>query len=193
MRSTVLLKQELIGQHVRRLRRRAGLTARALGRRTEFSASFISQLENGLVSPSIGSMQQIAAALGVTLGEFFSGIGEGATGTIVRAKERAHFASDWSSAALESAGLGRRLEATVIRLSPGGQSGKHPYGHDTAEDYAFVLKGPVSLTLGPDRHVLQTGDAVCFQPGELRLWSNRGRQDASLLFISVRGWRQSGL
>ena len=180
------LKQEVIGQHVRRLRRRAGLTTRALGSRTGFSASFISQLENGRVSPSIGSMQKIAAALGVTLAEFFTAVGEGVSGTIVRANERTRFASGWSSAELESAGMARRLEATVIKLAAGGRSGKHAYGHDTAEDYAFVLKGPVSLTLGPDRHLLRTGDAVCFQPGELRLWENPGRVSARLLFISVR-------
>jgi transcriptional regulator with XRE-family HTH domain len=183
----VLLKQEVIGQHVRRLRRRAGLAARALGRRTGFSASFISQLENGLVSPSIGSMQKIAAALGVTLGEFFTAAGEGASGTIVRAHERSRFASDWSAATLESAGMDRRLEATVVHLAPSGRSGRHPHGHTSAEDYAFVLKGPVGLTLGPDRHVLRTGDAVCFQPGELRLWDNPCRTVARLLFISVRG------
>lgn len=108
----VLLKQEVIGQHVRRLRRGAGLTTRALGTRTDFSASFISQLENGL--------------------------------------------------------------------------GKHPYGHETAEDYAFVLRGPVRLSLGPDLHVLRTGDAVCFQPGELRLWENPASRAAALLFVSVR-------
>jgi transcriptional regulator with XRE-family HTH domain len=182
----MLLKQEVIGRHVRRLRRAAGLTTRALGRRTDFSASFISQLENGLVSPSIGSMQKIAAALGATLGEFFTAAGEGAHATIVRAKERRRFTSDWSDAALESAGMGPRFEATVILLAPGGRSGKHPYGHETAEDYAFVLKGPVRLSLGPDLHVLRTGDAVCFQPGELRLWENAASRDAALLFVSFR-------
>jgi transcriptional regulator with XRE-family HTH domain len=182
----VLLKQEVIGRHVRRLRRTAGLTARALGKRTGFSASFISQLENGLVSPSIGSMQKIAGSLGVTLGEFFTAAGEGTHGTIVRAKARSSFTSDWSSAALESAGVGSRFEATVIHLAPGGRSGKHPYGHATAEDYAFVLKGTVRLSLGPDFYALRTGDAVCFQPGELRLWENPGARAASLLFISLR-------
>jgi len=182
----MLLKQQVIGQHVRQLRRRAGLSSRALGARTSFSASFISQLENGLVSPSIGSMQKIAAALGVTLGEFFTAAGQGSSGTIVRAKERVSFASHWSSANLELAGSGQRLEVVVIHLEAGGRSGKHPYGHDTAEDYAFVLKGPVTLTLGPDRHVLRTGDAVCFMPGELRLWENPGRIMARLLFVSVR-------
>ncbi len=182
----MLLKQAVIGQHVRQLRQRAGFSARALGARTGFSASFISQLENGLVSPSIGSMQKIAAALGVTLGEFFTTAGQGASGTIVRAKDRARFTSGWSSAALESAGSGRRLEVVVIHLEAGGRSGKHPYGHEGAEDYAYVLKGPVTLTLGPDRQQLRTGDAVCFLPGELRLWENPGRAAARLLFVTVR-------
>jgi XRE family transcriptional regulator, regulator of sulfur utilization len=183
----VLLKQEIIGQHVRQLRLKAGLSVRALGGRTDFSASFISQLENGLVSPSIGSMQKIAAALGVTLGEFFTSAGEGgASGTIMRAKDRNRFSSHWSSAELEAAGSGQRLEAVVIHLAPGGRSGKHPYGHQTAEDYAFVLKGPVVLVLGPDRHVLRTGDTVSFLPGELRLWENPGRAVARLLFVTLR-------
>jgi transcriptional regulator with XRE-family HTH domain len=185
--SGVLLKQEVIGQHVRQLRLKAGLSVRGLGVRTAFSASFISQLENGLVSPSIGSMQKIAAALGVTLGEFFTSAGgKGASGTIVRTKDRNRFSSDWSSAVLEAAGSGQRLDAVVIHLAAGGRSGKHPYGHDTAEDYAFVLKGPVALVLGPDRHLLRTGDAVCFLPGELRLWENPGRATRSLLFVTLR-------
>jgi transcriptional regulator with XRE-family HTH domain len=183
----MLLKQKAIGQHVRQLRQRAGFSARALGARTGFSASFISQLENGLVSPSIGSMQKISSALGVTLGEFFTQAGEGASGIIVRAKDRVRFASQWSNADLESAGTSRRIEVVVIHLEAGGRTGKHPYGHDGAEDYAYVLKGPVELTLGPDRHTLRTGDAVCFIPGELRLWENPARTAARLLFVTVRG------
>lgn len=181
-----LLKQEVIGRHVRQLRARAGLSARALGSRTGFSASFISQLENGLVSPSIGSMQKIAASLGVTLGEFFTAAGEGATGTIVRARDRTRFESNWSSAELQLLGASRRLEAVLITLDPGGRSGKHPSsGHDH-EEFAFVLKGPVVLTLGPDRHVLRTGDSVIFLPAELRLWENPGRATARLMLVSLR-------
>ncbi len=182
----MFLKQEAIGHHVRHLRKKAGLSVRALGARTGFSASFISQLENGLVSPSIGSMQKIAAALGVTLGEFFTAASGGASGTIVRAKGRHRFRSHWSSAEIEAAGSGPRLEAMLVHLAPGGRSGKHPYGHETAEDYAFVLKGPVALVLGPDRHHLRAGDAVCFLPGELRLWENTGRTTTRLLFVTLR-------
>jgi transcriptional regulator with XRE-family HTH domain len=181
----MLLKQEAIGHHVRRLRRRVGLTTRALGSRTGFSASFISQLENGLVSPSIASMQKIAVALGVTLGEFFTVASEGATGPLVRVKERTRFQSSWSNAGMEALGSGRRLESVLMTLEPGGRSGKHPSGQPH-EEFAFVLKGPVALTRGPDRHVLRTGDAVTFLPGELRLWDNVGRGLARVLVVSLR-------
>ena len=131
-------------------------------------------------------MQKIAAALGVTLGEFFTAAGEGATGTIVRARDRTGFESNWSSAELQLLGASRRLEAVLITLDPEGRSGKHPAaGHDH-EEFAFVLKGPLVLTLGPDRHVLRTGDSVIFLPGELRLWENPGRASARLMLVTLR-------
>ena len=61
---------QIIGEHIRRLRSDRGLSVRAFAAQTGFSPSFISQLENGQVSPSLGSLQKIADALGVTLGEF---------------------------------------------------------------------------------------------------------------------------
>jgi transcriptional regulator with XRE-family HTH domain len=60
-----------VGAVVRQLREARGLTLRAVAERAGFSASFMSQVKNEQASPSISSMEQIAAALGVTLGEFF--------------------------------------------------------------------------------------------------------------------------
>lgn len=181
----MLLKQEVIGRHVRQLRRNSGLSARGLGSRTGFSASFISQLENGLVSPSIGSMQRIAAALGVTLGEFFTAAGAGESGRIVRARDRTRFATTWSNGQLESLGSSRRLEAVLIVLEPGGRSGKHPHASEL-EEFTFVMKGSLVLTLGPEHHNMRAGDSVICRPGELRLWENPGRHRASLLVVSLR-------
>jgi transcriptional regulator with XRE-family HTH domain len=56
-----------IGEVLRQLRERQGLSLRTLAGRAGFSASFLSQLENGQVSPSIASLDRIAAELGVTL------------------------------------------------------------------------------------------------------------------------------
>lgn len=180
------LKQQRVGEHVRRLRVQAGLSLRTLARQTGFSASFVSQLENGRVSPSISSMEKIAAALGATLGEFFAAAAGGEGGIIVRSAERQAMSSGWSRADIEALTLSQstaRLEAILVTLQPGGRSGKHPYSHPR-EELAFVVQGRVVLTLGPEQHRLRGGDATTILPGELRLWRNESRAPARILIVT---------
>ncbi len=189
-----LLKQRVVGEHVRRLRTKAGMSLRALAAQTGFSPSFISQLENGQVSPSIGSTEKITGALGVTLGEFFAAAAGGEGGLVLRARDRQGLASSWSRAEIEGLSASRtsgRLEPVLITLKAGGRSGKHPYGLPR-EEFAFVLEGTVTLTLGPDRHVLRKGDSVTILPGELRLWENESRRPVRLLTVSA-GQQNHGL
>jgi transcriptional regulator with XRE-family HTH domain len=47
------------------LRKERGLTQQELGRRSGLSPSFLSQVENGNRVPSLSSLTQISAALGV--------------------------------------------------------------------------------------------------------------------------------
>lgn len=181
------LRQQRVGDHVRHLREQAGLSLRSLASRTGFSPSFISELENGLVSPSIHSMEKIANTLGVTLGAFFAAIGPGEGGLVLRRAERQPIPSAWSNAEIEA--LGRpspqgKLEALLITLRPGGRSGKHPVAHRT-EQFALVLKGKVNLRLGPDEHALVAGDSVTLRPGELRLWSNASRSACQFLIVGL--------
>jgi transcriptional regulator with XRE-family HTH domain len=60
-----------IGEILKRLREHYGMSLRTLASRAGFSASFLSQLENGQVSPSIASLDRIAGELGVTLATLF--------------------------------------------------------------------------------------------------------------------------
>ena len=182
------LKQEAVGAHIRQLRLASHISLRTLAARTEFSPSFISQVENGLVSPSINSMQKIAEALGVTLGEFFAAAAHGKGGAIVRADKRETLSSSWSHARVESLApmeAGHPLEAILITLELGGRSGKHPYPRPYGE-FAFVLEGEVSLTLGPEIHLMEPGDAATILPRELRLWVNEGTSTARIVVVSAR-------
>ena len=163
------------------------MSVRELAAQTAFSPSFISQVENGLASPSISSMQKIADALGVTLGEFFAAAAAGEGGFVVRAKERQTLTSGWSDAELEvlSSRQAARLEPILITLQPGGRSAKHPFPHPH-EEFGFVLEGEVTLTLGPETHVLKRGDAVTILPRESRRWENSGTKVARILLIAAR-------
>ncbi len=187
-----LLKQRVVGEHVRRLRTEAGMSLRGLAGRTGFSPSFISQLENGQVSPSITSMEKIAESLGVTLGEFFAAAAGGEGGLVLRARDRQGLTSSWSRAEIQGLSTSRSgLEPVLITLKAGGRSGKHPYGLPR-EEFAFVLEGTVALTLGPDRHLLRKGDAVTILPGELRMWENTSRRAVRILTVSSSQRKHAG-
>jgi transcriptional regulator with XRE-family HTH domain len=140
------VKPQIIGEHIRRLRSDRGLSVRAFAAQTGFSPSFISQLENGQVSPSLGSMQKIAETLGVTLGEFFAATETGEERLIVRIQDRRRLDSTWTDAHIEALGAmarNRRLEPILVIFGPGGKSGKHPHA-PSAEEFAFIVKGRVA-------------------------------------------------
>ena len=186
------LKQQAVGEHVRRLRLQLGMSLRELASRTGFTPSFISQVENGHVSPSIGSMEKIAMTLDVTIGEFFVAAAQAEGGVVVRAADRQSIASAWSDAdveALSPMAPDRRLEPTIVTLAPAGRSGKHPYAHPR-EEFMLVLDGEVTLTLGPEVHTLVAGDAATILAGELRLFQNLSDEPARILVVASRDPRQ---
>ena len=62
-----MISPQLIGERLRAARQRRGLSLRALGELTGFSASFHSQVELGQASPSVGSLQRIVVPVNIAL------------------------------------------------------------------------------------------------------------------------------
>ncbi len=94
-------------------------------------------------------------------------------------------------AALETVSEARRLAsplgasvATVI-LGPGGKSGKHPHA-PSHEEFAFVVKGQATLTLGDEESDLGPGDAVTLPARAPRRWENRTGGTVEVLIVAAR-------
>jgi transcriptional regulator with XRE-family HTH domain len=176
-----------IGEILRQLRERQGLSLRTLATRAGFSASFLSQLENGQVSPSIASLDRVAGQLGVSLADLFEATQE-REAVVVRAEHRPGFTSNWSRARVESligAGTRRPFEALCVTLSPKGSSGKTATTHST-DQFAYVVSGALSLVLNEAPLSLASGDAVVIPKGHPHRWENDGSQPAQVLFVSTR-------
>jgi transcriptional regulator with XRE-family HTH domain len=173
-----------LGAWIRRSRSAQSLSLRALAARTGFSPSFISQVENGVVSPSIASMEKIGHALGATLIECFAEACRGAAHVIVRPAERVQVSTSWLRAQVETLAprTGARLEPLVVTLDPGGRSAERPYAH-TMEEFAFVLAGRPTLTVGSEEHELRPSDAVTIEARELRCWENRTAAPVKILSL----------
>jgi transcriptional regulator with XRE-family HTH domain len=62
---------ENIGQRIRQLRESRGMTQSQLQARSRVSRSYLSRIESGQMTPSLGTLEKIAEALGVGLNRFF--------------------------------------------------------------------------------------------------------------------------
>ena len=180
------MEETKVGPAVHRLRETRGLTLREVAERSGFSASFLSQVENDQASPSISSMERIAAALGVTLGEFFH-TAEQSPAKVIRADDRQALHSGWSNAQMQSlAGgdLSRTLQPVLVTLKPGGRSAKAPYPAPSIE-FVFVLTGQIRLTLHSQGHEMCEGDAVTIPKGAMRQWQNVSGKLTRFLIVSA--------
>ena len=179
---------QVIGEHIRRLRLKRHVSVRSFAAQTGFSPSFISQLENGQVSPSLGSMQKIAEALGVTLGEFFAAAATDEESLVVRPPDRRRLDSTWTDVHLEALGpmgRSRKLEPVLAIFGPGGKSGKHLHSHPH-EEVAFVVKGRVTLSFADEEHGLGPGDAVTLPAHAPHRWENRTEEIVEIVIVSSR-------
>jgi transcriptional regulator with XRE-family HTH domain len=181
-----MMIERTLGNSLRYLREQNGISLRALAERTDFSASFLSQIENGQCSPSISSMERIANALGVTLGQFFLSANQPVV-NIVRASDRAHMALDWSRAEIASLGAlsnASQFRASMINIKPGGLTGKD-LTPSFSDEFAMVFAGKAILKLKESEQTLERGDSVTIVAGTGRQWRNESDTLAEILVISL--------
>jgi len=176
-----------LGGELRRRRIANRLSVRGLATLLGFSASFISQLENGQTSPSIASLERIAGTLGVCLRDLFPE-SDSPTTALVRLKNRPMILSGWSRARIEAlTGPPTQvpLDAMMVHLQPGGSSGSRLH-FAPSDRFAFIWSGTVILNVADTEYQLKQGDAMTLPKGELHRWTNRSRRPVRILIVSLR-------
>ena len=173
-----------IGQKIRRLRMKLGLTQEELASRTELTKGFISQLENDITSPSITTLMDILEALGTNIAAFFND----------RSDERVVFTPD-DTFEKEDEDLGivirwlvpnaqkNALEPILVSMQPNGSTDKlDPH---EGEEFGMVLSGSVTLVDGDTKHRLHKGDCFYLHPQGIHYLQNNGKTPAKVLWIST--------
>lgn len=150
-----------LGQKIRDLRLRHGLTVQKLATASRLSKGFISQVENGHTLPSLATLQDLAEALGTSVAYFV--VEEEATPHVVRASERRRVAVGGNTSRVEalSRPARRNLDLMLAELPPGIPAGNKMHFHH-GEECLFVLEGEVRLAYGDQRFALHAGDSCQF-------------------------------
>jgi transcriptional regulator with XRE-family HTH domain len=156
-----------LGLQIRSLRLAKGYSLQELARKASLSNGMVSQLERGLVSPSVRSLRQISNALEVPTAYFFQETTPPPPeeiGRIVRGDARRilRLTTTGVSKELLTPDTSGLLQLTLVRIQPGGSSGPEAYVH-RGEDAGFVLSGSIKLWVGEHCHVLNAGDSFRFK------------------------------
>jgi transcriptional regulator with XRE-family HTH domain len=171
-----------LGARIRALRLARHLTLRRLAADAGVTESFLSQVERGVASPSIATVQRIARALGQSIAELFAA--DERAGIVVRAQDRRRVVYQGLGAIDEflTRGTDGRLQVILSTIEPGGGTGDEAYTHDSDEEVVVVLEGSLDLWVGPEHFRLETGDAVTHSSRLPHRNTNPGPGPARVLF-----------
>jgi transcriptional regulator with XRE-family HTH domain len=178
-----------LGARMRARREALGLSLRSLADRTGVSASFLSQVERGLVSPSIQTLTAVSRALEVPIYHFLLESPD----PVVKHDQRRRLIMPNTSVDYEllCPDVHRSMEVSLGRLEPNAASSDEPLAHAT-EEFMLVLEGVMEIEIGPRRYVIEPGDSIYYHGLAPHRFVSVGDKD--LIFISavsppVAGWR----
>ena len=158
-----------VGEKIKAVREQKGFSLRDVADLTGFSTALLSQMENHLVSPSLGTIIKLAKTLNVRVSEFF-GETRGEPFTIVRRDERkntSRFASKdgvkygYSYESLGFDKKDRHMEPFIVTLEPATVKSVKTSVHE-GEEFIFVLEGEMEVILGNHTDVLYPGDSIYY-------------------------------
>lgn len=166
------------------------MTLAELGRASGVSVGYLSQVERGNATPTLGTLSQIAAALALEVDYFVRT--PSPVEALTRAADRPRFSVAESAIAYEQIGAdfpGHELTSYIMHVPPGFRSEQvsHP-----GEELIFILEGEIAQVLDGQRHVMRTGDSLHYMGETPHSWSNETDRDARILWVGRMHWERSG-
>lgn len=177
---------EAVARNVREARTERGWTLDQLAARSGVSKGMVVQIEQGRTNPSIGTLNKISEALGVSLPDLVDDGGAPA----VRVVHQTETAQLWDTPAGSWARLlvgGRRpdfIELWEWRLVPGEEyEGRvHPIG---IRELLHVAEGQLTLSVGEHEYLLETGSSAAYAGDQPHRYRNDGEVPVRFLLVMV--------
>jgi transcriptional regulator with XRE-family HTH domain len=178
-----------LGDKIKTLRKKLGMTQKELAEQVGLTPSFISQLEKNLISPSLDSLLKLSEKLNTQPVYFLT---NGESGPIRKAvlkpgeRTEIHLPGlkdvDLKLQLLVSDVLNRRMEPYLLTLKEGAVIGGHFYAHK-GDEFAYVMGGELEVDIQNEKHLLKKGDSLYIGTTFPSKWANVGKGDAVLLWI----------
>lgn len=171
------------GDRLRKRRRALQLTLQQVAEEAGITTGYLSQLERGVVSGAVGTLQRVCAALKLDVGDLFQGRADPA-GPVLRFADagRIHFGNSASKVKLTPPHFDH-LEVLLGEFEPGGDTGNEPYTHGKSEELLLVLEGRVQVTVDGTTRELGPYDSIHYSSDQAhRIVEATGTHSARVLW-----------
>ena len=170
-----------LGQQLKTLRQRRGLSQRKLAQLAGVSNATVSLIEHGRTDPSTGLLKKILDTLGVSFAEFFASETRTAEKYFYTRDELSEIGSGPISYLQVGSDLSEgQLQILYERYQPGADTGQSMLSHE-AEEGGIVLQGRLEVTVGDRVQVLTAGGAYRFNSRLPHRFRNVGNEDCLLV------------
>jgi transcriptional regulator with XRE-family HTH domain len=173
-----------VGTHLKRLREERKISMRMLARQSGLSANALSMIERGLTSPSVSTLNKVAAALEVPITAFFRGKPERQNIIFRQANTRPHIpvmSGLWEDLGGDS--FTEHMEAFALTLeNSSGSGGSHSITHSGGE-FVYIVSGQLNCEIDGQEICMETGDSLLFSAKLIHRWYNPGPTETSAIIL----------
>ena len=172
-----------LGEALRQRRKDLRFSMQLVADRAGLSVGFISQVERGLTSPSLGSLASVANVLDMRLSDLLDHSG-GGTETTRRTNRPVYRVpgAEMSYERISTAFEGSKLHSVIVHEPPGTRI--EPISHE-GEEMFFILAGSITVEIEGKVGVLSQGDTIHFDSRRTHSTWNHTDQPASILWCGT--------
>lgn len=176
-----------IGIKIKKLRAEKGITLKELSEKSDLSSGFLSQLERGLTTIAVDSLEKLARIFEVPLTYFFD-YPHKRENSVLRSYEQEIIEIEQGS--LISYSLSTNLEnkefvPRLIEILPQKKEEEIiEYKHE-GEEFVYVLEGILTVYINGERHDVYPGDSVHMNSNVTHNWANYTNKKVKLLAVNT--------
>lgn len=180
------------GKRIREIRQSQKMTITELAKVVMVSKSLISQVERGEVLPSLPTLEKIATALKVPIGDVFKietqAVEEEDIVVRKACRKKIMLPNSSTTYYMLTPNLREKLEFLLIEVPPDTAEDKmNTFSHEGRE-YFMIIEGQLVLHLGDKEYVLEEGDSGCFDSSQRHVFNNRSGKKAAFLIAATESF-----
>lgn len=172
-------RTETIGKKIKRVRTEKKMSLDRVANETGFSVAYLKEIEAGKTMPPVGALLQISKALEIDSGSLLK---ESESDRKSRARAYIKRTESYAYSTLTPGAEHKHLKAFKVTV----EARQHHQGvgyHHEGEEFVYVLKGEVEVTVGEHVNRLKKGDSLHFNSGVQHKLRSVSDETADLIVV----------